>query len=153
MLKNAMFWLMLAFAALRIGGLGYLLGIGETNLPALVLGVSACTAALMLGAALKKLLFGIKRRELEIIFLINSIVVLFNPLYITLTAPITVEPAEMAVTGTLFEVLAGVTFIFLSRRRTKYITIPQQATRTEAPGSATTTQKRHARQTAERGLE
>lgn len=125
MLKNIMFWFMSACATLRLGSLGYILWTGDSNLPATVAIISAVTGILILAFIAKKYLFGCKRREMEIIFAANSFAVLFNIMYVRFTCLATLGMAELLIIGSFFEILAGGTFIYLSRRRTKYVTVSQ----------------------------
>lgn len=124
MLKNIMFWFLTACAAIRLGGLGFVLWTGSSNLPVTTMVLSAVTGILMLAFAGKKYLFGCKRSEMEIIFIANSAVVFFNTIYVKFTSLSTLGFVDIMIVGTMFEILAGATFIFLSKRRTKYITIP-----------------------------
>lgn len=125
MLKNIMFWFITASAAVRLGCLGYVLWIGSYNLPFTALLISGATSLLMLAFVAKKYLMGCKRKEMELIMTINILAVLFNTMYTGVTCLATLSGAEVLASGTFFDVLAGLTFIFLSRRRTKYVTIAQ----------------------------
>ena len=125
MLKNIMFWFLAACAAIRLGSLAFVLWTSSYNLPVTTMILSAISGILILVFIAKKYLFGCKRREMEIIFIVNSIIVIFNTIYVSITSLATLSFVDLVIVGTFFEILAGLTFVLLSRRRTKYVTIPQ----------------------------
>ena len=118
MLKKVMVLFMAACLFVRGGALVYLLANVYTVLPN---GVMGCTA--LICAVFAALLFfyfrgGIKRRDMEFAFILNSFTVVYNMLTLRLSVPSTLNAFEYIAAGGLFEIIAGIMLVILSKQRT-----------------------------------
>ena len=109
---------MAACLFVRGGALVYLLANVYTVLPN---GVMGCTA--LICAVFAALLFfyfrgGIKRRDMEFAFILNSFTVVYNMLTLRLSVPSTLNAFEYIAAGGLFEIISGIVLVILSKQRT-----------------------------------
>lgn len=118
---------MVAFMAtcllIRGSALIFLLVRMESELPTLILGTTAMVCTVFAILLFRYFAEGIKRREMEFAFLLNGAVVLLNMLCVRFGTPASIDTFEVMAMGTLFEVVAGVTFVVLSKQRTRYLTL------------------------------
>ena len=114
----------MAFCLLLRGvTLGYLMWLGDTNLPTLVLFSTGMVVAIFMVLLGKGMIAGVKRKDLELGFLFNVVVVLFNMMLVRFGTPANISGAELAVMGNLFEVVVGITLVVLSKRRSHYTSV------------------------------
>jgi hypothetical protein len=102
----------------RGGALVYLLANVHTVLPNGVLGCTALVCAVFATLVFHYFAKGIKRREMEFAFILNSIIVLLNMFMLRFSVPSTLNLFEYLAAGTLFEVVVGIAFVILSKQRT-----------------------------------
>ena len=118
MLKKIM-TVFMALCLLERGiGLVYLLAHVHTVLPNGVLGCTALVCGVFAALLFFRFFGGIKRRDMEFAFLLNSIIVVYNMVSIRYGVPSTLNLFEYLAAGNLFEILAGAVLIILSRQRT-----------------------------------
>ncbi len=123
MLKKVMIGFVAFFTLLRGGALGYLMWLGDTNLPTAVLFSTGMVVAIFMVLLAKGLLAGVKRKDIEQGFLFNVGVVLLNMLLVRFGTPANISGVELLVMGNLFEVIAGITLVVLSKRHTRYVLV------------------------------
>ena len=114
----------MAFCLLvRGGALGYLMWLGDTNLPTTVLFSTGMMVALFMVLLSKGLFAGVKRKDVELGFVFNVVVVLANMLLVRFGTPANISGTELAVMGNLFEVIVGITLVVLSKRGGHYTAV------------------------------
>jgi hypothetical protein len=126
LLKNILFALLTAGAALRLADLIYLVAADRTDLPLTVL----ISAGLLVFYALilisKRLLGGnVTLRQYMAYFFVHAVAVIFNLLYTAAVSPLRVSVAEMLALGTLFDVLVDAAAIYfgLKQIRSNYLAV------------------------------
>ena len=118
MLKKVMLIFMSACLLARGGALVYLLANVYTVLPNGVMGCTALICAVF--AALVYFYFrgGIKRRDMEFAYILNSFTIIYNMITLRTSVPSTLNTFEYIAAGTLFEIFVGIVLIILSKQRT-----------------------------------
>lgn len=125
MLKKIMLLFMASCLVVRGSALIYLLVNVNTMLPNGVLGCTALICAVFCTLIFHYFASGIKRRDMEFAFILNCITVLFNMFSLRYSVLSTLNFFEYMAAGTLFEVVAGIVFVVLSKQRTAMLMAKQ----------------------------
>ncbi len=118
MLKKIMLLFTMLCLLARGSALVYLLVNVYTVLPNGVLGCTALICAVFAALIYHYFAHGIKRRNMEFAFILNSFTVLFNMFWLRFSVPSTLNVFEYIAAGTLFEVVVGIVLVVLSKQRT-----------------------------------
>ena len=118
MLKKVMVLFMAACLLVRGGALVYLLANVYTVLPNGILGCTALICAVFATLIFFYFHSGIKRRDMEFAFILNSFTIIYNMFTLRLSVPSTLNAFEYIAAGGLFEIIVGIVLIILSKQRT-----------------------------------
>lgn len=118
MLKKVMVFFMIACLLVRGSALIYLLINVNTVLPNGVLGCTALICAVFAALLFYYFYKGIKRRDMEFAFILNGFTVMYNLITLRVSVPSTLNVFEYIAAGGLFEIIAGIVLIILSKQRT-----------------------------------
>lgn len=121
MLKKVMFWVMALFTVEHLVAIVYIMIRGYSNLPAVSLVLASILTTIMAVTVIRHLTQHLLRRQMELVYLLNAVTVTINLLIIRFGTMATIDLAEMAAVGTLFDILVSITLIILSRRRSRYV--------------------------------
>ena len=116
-----MFWALALLAAGHLAAIVFIMVRGFSNLPAVSLVLASILTTVMAATVIRHLVKPLLRRQLELVYLLNAVVVGLNLLIVRFGTVATIDLAEVAAIGTLFDILVSVTLIILSRRRSRYV--------------------------------
>ena len=116
-----MFWVLLLLVVEHLAAIVYIMIRGYSNLPAVSLVLASILTTVIGATVVRHLAKPLLRRQLELVYLLNTVVVGLNLLIVRFGTVATIDLAEVAAVGTLFDVLVSVTLIILSRRRSRYV--------------------------------
>ena len=121
LLKKVMFWVMVLFALEHLAAIVYIMARGYTNLPAFSLVVASILATILTATVIRHLIKRLHRRQLELVYLLNGVMVAVNLLFLQFGTMATIDFVEMLAVGTLFDVLVSIVLVVLSRRHSRYV--------------------------------
>ena len=121
MLKKVMFWVMVLFALEHLVAIVYIMARGYTNLPAFSLVVASILPTILPATVIRHLIKRLHRRQLELVYLLNGVMVAVNLLFLQFGTMATIDFVEMLAVGTLFDVLVSIVLVVLSRRHSRYV--------------------------------
>lgn len=129
MLKQVIYGLIFAITLVRTADMGYILIKGGTNVPVPVLAVTSCIIVYGAFLLIRKLFMNVTLKQMMAFFIIGSVAIIFNLIYISVACPLSISPAETIVVGTFFDIIINSTVVYFCTKqmRSHYFAVAQPA--------------------------
>lgn len=123
MLKRVMFFLMAAYSLLRLLALAYTVAVQVERLPVLAYILSGATVVIGLFLVCKRILVGIRMRQVELYYFVTALTSAFNLIYVRFTSRIDATLVDFLVIGTVLDIVVSVTLLVMAEKERHYVRI------------------------------
>ena len=124
MYKSIAYYIMLIRFLAYCGVYGYGFYADKIQLPNTVIVTTALSAFFCVFIIIKKVfLKRLGTKELFWFFILNTMIIIINIIYMRTASPVTINIFELLVIGTLLDIIINIVVIVLSFRASRYITV------------------------------
>lgn len=124
MLKSVLYFLLLLTTSVRFVDLIYLLAKDNTNLPIPVVIVSCIMVLYGIVLGVQKFIGSVRLRQLMNFFILQSGLIAFNMIYVSVATPLKMDAAEMLAVGTFLDLVVNGAVVYLSMRQMRSFQMP-----------------------------
>ena len=130
MLKQVLYYLLLATTTVRFVDMIYLLAKDSTNLPVPVLVVTTLMVLYGIALIVRKFVGNVLLKQLMIFYMVQTVMIVFNLSYIAVACPLRISAAETFVVGTFLDIIVNFAVIYLCSRqmRSHYFVVTELTT-------------------------
>ena len=112
MLKKVLLILMILTTAVRFFGVVFLLALGNTSLPAVVLVTTSVTVLYGVFLLVWRFIFTLRLKHFIQFFVVQTIIFAFNLIFVSRNVLLQITLVEVSVVGTLLDILIGCVAIY-----------------------------------------
>lgn len=127
MLKRVMFYLMILLTASKFIAMTFVFSTDVGRLPVPVYVSAGIVTLFGIGLICKKIIKSVSKRELSIYYLLLSVSVVFNLIFMKIFCRVEVNTMDFMIIGTIMDILVSVTLVALNVRENRYVRVHMKA--------------------------
>lgn len=128
MLKSVLYYLLLLTTGIRFADMIYLLARENTNLPIPVIVVTSVMIIYGFVLGVYKFISTIRLKQLLAFYVIQTVLFVFNLVYVAVACPLTISPAETLIVGTFLDLIINVSLVYIGMKHIRSFMMPAQNT-------------------------
>ena len=136
-MKAVMFYYLLARLLVKMGTTAYVYFFGQTELPAVVLIILTAVIAIGIAVIVRYFMGKSSKKEMAVFFTVDTAAILFNMLFIRMSAPVEIGQADTMAIGTILDVIINVALVVYAFRKRPYINMGNTVVKTAQAGTVT----------------
>jgi hypothetical protein len=124
-LKQVLFFVLVAFTGVRLVDVIYLMADGQTNLPGAVIGVTTAMVAYGVFLIAKKLIFNIRVKELMAFYMAWAAAIVFNLSFLRISRyPFALSLPEFIAVGTILDLIVIACVVYYGTKQMRRTSFP-----------------------------
>lgn len=124
MLKTVLYSLLVFTTLTRFGDMIFILAKASTNLPIPVIVVTSAMIIYGIVLVFSKFITMVRMKQLLTFYMIQSLMILFNIIYVAMFSPLQISMAETWIVGTFLDLLVNSVLIYASVKRMRSFYLP-----------------------------